>query len=191
LDHWSKKLDQIISDNPWKKNRNNYIKLLYLMSQSEIIVEPFLSLPPEGELPFLRSYEINAIIDLVEQKANDKVKRFRFCRECLSQENHRELPYKLPIYDEDNYSSIEETPIKKQKLTFRENKSFRFNAKENTSSENHAKQSFRTKANNDSGDSFSLYHQENGFIIKCKSPIPSNPYFIEAKTYPRTNQFLK
>jgi hypothetical protein len=56
LNLWSRKLDQIVSDLPWKRNRNSYIKLMYLMAQSEVIVEPLLSLPPEGELPFLRNY---------------------------------------------------------------------------------------------------------------------------------------
>lgn len=65
FDLWGRKLDQIVSDLGWKKNRNHYVKLMYMMAESEVVVEPFLSLPPEGELPFLKNYEINAIIDLV------------------------------------------------------------------------------------------------------------------------------
>ncbi len=46
LDMWSHKLDELVNDLEWKKNRNIYIKLMYLMAKAEIMVEPFLNLPP-------------------------------------------------------------------------------------------------------------------------------------------------
>ena len=33
------------------------------MCYCEVIIEPFNSLPPEGELPTLRKHELNQIID--------------------------------------------------------------------------------------------------------------------------------
>jgi hypothetical protein len=92
---WSQKLDQIVTDVSWKRNRNNYIKLMYLMAQSDVLVEPFASLPPEGDLPFLRNYEINSIVDLVESKVNEKIVKFGYCRHCQQQEKERNIPFRL------------------------------------------------------------------------------------------------
>lgn len=52
----------------WIKSRNKYIKLLNLMCYCECLLEPFISMPPEGELPTLRKHEVNTIIDEVERQ---------------------------------------------------------------------------------------------------------------------------
>lgn len=67
LNGWLKKLDHIIANPIWKKNRNNYSKLMNLMCECEVIVEPFLSLPPHADVPKLEKHHINKIIDQVER----------------------------------------------------------------------------------------------------------------------------
>jgi hypothetical protein len=52
-------LDHIVPDEDWKRNRNNYAKLMLLMSECELLLEPFLSLPPEGDLPAMRHQQMN------------------------------------------------------------------------------------------------------------------------------------
>lgn len=58
-------MDAIIVNPVWKKNRNNFAKLLDLMCECEVIIEPFSQLPPKTGLPNISKHEINAIIDRV------------------------------------------------------------------------------------------------------------------------------
>lgn len=95
LNLWSQKLDRILNELPEKRSRNNYIKLMYMMAQSDLLIDPFAALPPEGDLPFLRNYEINAIIDLVESKVNERIAKYGYCRHCQQQEKERSVPFQL------------------------------------------------------------------------------------------------
>jgi hypothetical protein len=65
INSWLQKLDCIITNPVWKKNRNHYVKLINLMCQCENIVEPFKSMPPKGDVPNLTKHEINRIIDQI------------------------------------------------------------------------------------------------------------------------------
>jgi hypothetical protein len=66
LNAWVSRLDGIIANPVWKRNRNSYAKLINLMCQCEVIIEPFSALPPEGDIPNLTKCEVNAVIDRVE-----------------------------------------------------------------------------------------------------------------------------
>lgn len=79
---WLEKLDAKIEEVAWKKNRNNYVKLLYLMSQCKSIQDPFLNLPPEGDILQLKNYEINEIIDGVERYVSEENARHGVCFSC-------------------------------------------------------------------------------------------------------------
>jgi hypothetical protein len=68
LNGWMQKLDQIITNSIWKKNRNTYAKLINLMCECEVVVEPFNSLPPQNDVPKLNKHETNRIIDEVERE---------------------------------------------------------------------------------------------------------------------------
>jgi len=65
LDNWLSKLDTIIANITWKRNRNNYAKLIDLMCECETVVEPFTALPPQGDVPKMNKHQINRIIDEV------------------------------------------------------------------------------------------------------------------------------
>jgi hypothetical protein len=67
LKNWIQRLDQIISNPVWKRNRNHYIKLMSLMCHCEIVLAPFNQLPPKGDLPPLTKHQINQLIDDVER----------------------------------------------------------------------------------------------------------------------------
>lgn len=59
----------------WKRNRNNYVKLISLVCECEIVVDPFHSLPPEADLPKLSRHRINSIIDAVEREVKNGSKK--------------------------------------------------------------------------------------------------------------------
>jgi hypothetical protein len=68
LDKWLKRLDQVGSNRVWATNRNNYLKLLSLMCHCGILTRPFLTLPPNTDLPHLPKHEITQIIDEVQRE---------------------------------------------------------------------------------------------------------------------------
>lgn len=70
---WIQAMDAIIVNPVWKKNRNNFAKLLDLMCECEVIVDPFSQAAPKNGLPNISKHEINAVIDHVELtvKANN------------------------------------------------------------------------------------------------------------------------
>ena len=63
IQKWIQYLDKIKTNDLWVKSRNKYIKILNLMCYCEVVIDPFNSLPPEGELPTMRKHELNKIID--------------------------------------------------------------------------------------------------------------------------------
>jgi hypothetical protein len=70
-------LDSIIANPVWKKNRNRYVKLINLMCQCEVIIAPFNSMPPAGDVPNLTKHEMNKVIDWVERAVkNEKDRMF-------------------------------------------------------------------------------------------------------------------
>ena len=66
LTAWISKLDSIITNSVWKKNRNHYAKLMNLMCECEVLISPFTALPPHSDICTLTKHEINALIDQVE-----------------------------------------------------------------------------------------------------------------------------
>lgn len=66
ISQWLRILDTIISNHTWRKNRNNYIKILDLMCQCEVLTEPFSRMPVDN-LPKLNKHHINQIIDAIER----------------------------------------------------------------------------------------------------------------------------
>jgi hypothetical protein len=52
------------------------------MCQTEVVVAPFYGFPPEGELPCLKTFEINEIIDSVEKVVNRNMQKYGECTEC-------------------------------------------------------------------------------------------------------------
>lgn len=57
INSWLSRLELIICNNTWRKNRNNYIKLLYVMLECGEILEPFTTIAPE-EIPTLQRHQI-------------------------------------------------------------------------------------------------------------------------------------
>lgn len=45
------------------------------MCDCEVVVSPFLSLAPEGDIPKLNKHEINQIIDNVERTVKEDINR--------------------------------------------------------------------------------------------------------------------
>ena len=66
LSQWLRKLDQIISNQTWRKNRNNYAKVMRLMCECEVVLEPFNRLPPAKDVPKISKHDLNKVIDRVE-----------------------------------------------------------------------------------------------------------------------------
>ena len=62
----------ISTNDLWKKNRNNYIKLIKLMFDCEIVIAPFQMMPPDRDLHKLSNHEINVIINQIETIVNLK-----------------------------------------------------------------------------------------------------------------------
>lgn len=61
-------------------------------------------------MPSLRNYEINAIVDLVESKVNEKIAKYGYCRHCQKQEKERSIPFRLStarIHIDEKYSYID------------------------------------------------------------------------------------
>jgi GTP:adenosylcobinamide-phosphate guanylyltransferase len=71
IEAWLEKLCLTTSNPLWKRNRNNYIKLINLLCECEVVVDPFLSLPPDGDLVKLSKHKINSIIDAVEREVKN------------------------------------------------------------------------------------------------------------------------
>lgn len=72
INKWLTKLSNISTNDLWKKNRNNYIKLIRLMFDCELIIAPFLMMPPERDLHKLTPHEINVIIDQVDKLIDER-----------------------------------------------------------------------------------------------------------------------
>jgi hypothetical protein len=77
LEGWVGKLDEVTANALWKRNRNNYAKLINLVCECEIVVDPFLALPPHHDLPKLTRHAINSVIDAVEREVKHENRQSR------------------------------------------------------------------------------------------------------------------
>ena len=55
INSWIQKLETITSNMLWRKNRNNYMRLLYLMLEYDHVLAPFTHMVP-NEIPTLQKH---------------------------------------------------------------------------------------------------------------------------------------
>jgi hypothetical protein len=71
VNSWLSRLQSIVSNYIWKKNRNNYLKLLYIMLEFSEVIEPFNNLPQE-EIPTLYKHQLNCILLQLTTRIKEK-----------------------------------------------------------------------------------------------------------------------